>query len=146
MSALPNFRQMWNKYPNGEADEVKAMIGGNVNLDWVVNTCVVRVSYCFNYCQRPIPAGFGGLLTIRGGDGKRYAVRVAEFKLFLDAKYGEADVESASSAAFGGKQGIIMFDVATWGDATGHVDLWDGTRAKHKAYFAESSTVRLWTC
>ena len=142
---LPNLTSMWAVYPTGTSSSAKAKIGGNVNMSWVTNTCVIRVSYCFNKCGQPIPNGFPGLSTARGGDGKRYAYRVREFKVFLERKYKRADV-SGDQNAVAGKRGLIMFDVSGWSDATGHFDLWNGSSCRHQAYFDRASMVYLWQC
>ena len=78
---LSNFDSMWNEYPLGEAAAIKKRIGGNVDADWIANTCVVRVSRAFNYSGHPIPNGRSSLVTVKGGDRLRYAFRVAEFFL-----------------------------------------------------------------
>ena len=145
--ALPSFSSMWTNYPfpGGSSSAAKAKIGGNVNMGWITNTCVIRLSYCFNKSGHPIPNGYPGLNTARGGDGKRYAYRVREFKTFLERKYKYADA-SGDRSAVDGKRGIIMFDVAGWSDATGHFDLWNGSSCRHKAYFENASVVHLWEC
>ena len=143
--ALPSFSQMWNKYPTGSAEAVKAQIRGNVNASYIKNTCVVRISHCFNLCGAPIPRNHPGLLTVRGGNGKRYALRVKEFNRFLRSRYKAPDYTGGRST-MSGKQGIIMFDVTGWSDATGHFDLWNGSACRHAEYFAKSSSVYLWTC
>jgi len=130
----------------GSSEEVKRKIGGNVNASWITNTCVIRMSYAFNKSFSPIPNGWAGLTTVKGGDGKRYAFRVAEFKPYLVGKYGKPDVTGTTAAEFSGKKGIIMFDVQGWSDATGHFDLWDGSQARNHEYFAQSSKVYLWSC
>ena len=38
---------------------------------------------------------------------------------------------------FSGKRGIIAFQVAGWSNATGHLDLWDGSKCIHEAYFRQ---------
>ena len=83
-----NFDSMWNEYPLGEAAAVKKRIGGNVDADWITNTCVVRVSRAFNYSGHHIPNDRASLVTVRGGDRLRYAFRVAEFSRYLKAVYG----------------------------------------------------------
>lgn len=143
---MPSLTSMWNQYPTGSSSAVKSRIGGNVNGGWIANTCVIRVSYCFNKCGDPIPANHAGLLTVRGGDGRRYALRVAEFKPFLEKRYRKATITGTDRAAFAGKQGVIMFDVAGWSDATGHFDLWNGSSARHADYFGKAKAVYLWEC
>src|SRR5688572_21594284 len=41
---LPAFDDLWASYAYGEPEDVKELIGGAVNADWITNTCVVRVS------------------------------------------------------------------------------------------------------
>lgn len=151
--ALSNFDQMWESYPSpgGEAEEVKATIGGAVNADWVTNTCVIRVSRAMNYAGHPIPLGYPNLVTLRGADGKRYAIRVAEFQKYMQQMYGPPQIKHEYDPPGGepppeimGKQGIICFNVTGWNDATGHFDLWNGSECRHHGYFERASSVLLW--
>ena len=143
---LPSLSSMWGKYPTGPSTSVKAKIGGNINLAWITNTCVIRISYCFNECGAPIPSNFGGMLTASGRDGKRYAIRVREFKAYLETRFKPADIKGTTKADVAGASGIIMFDVAGWSDATGHFDLWDGGECRGSEYFDKASGVYLWRC
>jgi hypothetical protein len=143
---LPSFGSLWANYPLGSSEEVKRKIGGNVNASWITNTCVIRISYAFNKSMAPIPNGWAGLTTVKGGDGKRYAFRVREFQPFLTGKYGAPDVSGTTQEAFNGKKGIIMFDVQGWSDATGHFDLWNGSHARNSEYFSQASKILLWSC
>jgi hypothetical protein len=142
---------MWDEYPLGTSDEVKERIGGSVNVDWITNTCVIRVSRSFNYAGYKIPSGRQGLSTQKGADGKRYAIRVKEFKAYLRQVYGAPQVTHAYDGEGGpvpesllGRQGVIAFDVKGWDDATGHFDLWDGDRCINHDYFERASKVSLW--
>ncbi len=139
MLRLPSFQSLWNNYPNGEADEVKSLIGGNINLPWVTNTCVIRICYALNRCGVRVHDG-GGMHTARGGDGYRYGYRVSEFKVWMENHFGPPEKFSGS------QKGIIMFDVDVWSDATGHFDLWDGMQARHQAYFNVASSTYIWPC
>lgn len=38
-----------------------------------------------------------------------------------------------------------MFDVRGWSDATGHFDLWDGTKCVGSEYFEEAHAIYLWS-
>ena len=62
---------------------VKKSIGGAVDADWVTNTCAVRMSRGLNYSKLPVPAAFSGMHTVKGADGKHYAFRVRELRLWL---------------------------------------------------------------
>jgi len=70
MLTLPSFDTLWSHYPNGSAEDVKALIGGNINMTWVTNTCVIRICYALNRSGVPIHDG-GGMHTAGGGDGYR---------------------------------------------------------------------------
>ena len=160
------WKTIWDKYPRGAADVIKKEIGGAVDAAWVSNTCVVRVSRSFNelaksdeakYKQWYVPrkfdldaaAGDKKGLTIRGGDKKRYALRVAEFQHLVNRWLGtpskmepktkvglkeqqpgtEQEVyEKNYKETLAGKRGIVMFDTrGVWSDATGHFDVFDAT-------------------
>jgi len=151
MTNLTNFQQMWAEYPQGTSDEVKARVGGAVKADWVTNTCVIRVSRSLNYSGFAIPVRTPGFATLKGGDGKRYGLRVLEFKTYLRAQYGAPQVTHAyegdggtAPEAIMGKQGILCFDVSGWSDATGHFDLWDGERCINHGYFERARKLHLW--
>ncbi len=116
----------------------------DVKQRWITNTCAIRTSM-----------GLSGI-GLRPGEigrtkwvakGKRYLIRVAEMKPFLDAAFGAPyvtggpGVPSGSSdaqgnpiydhpASFKGKAGIIMYWNCGWSDATGHFDVWDGTTVR----------------
>jgi Type VI secretion system (T6SS), amidase effector protein 4 len=154
---LPSFSKMWAAYPGGEAKDVKRFIGGNVDSAWITNTCTIRLSRSLNESGAAVPKNRSGLLTVSGADKKNYALRVAEFRKYMLATYGAPTIRAVgrtknsdgvvvdtNPATFAGRQGIIMFDVGVWDDATGHFDLWNGTQAAHDAYFADARAVWLW--
>lgn len=152
---LPNFQKMWDAYPNGTADEVKAQIGGAINAAWITNTCAIRLSYCFNYAGTPVGAEAGNSkgkprLVITGGDKKRYILRVREFNTWLLENYGKPTYKvkkergAAMPPEFANKKGIIQFNDCGWSDASGHFDLWDGTACKHEAYWEKAKEVYIW--
>lgn len=139
---IPAFSSLWTHYPHGESTTVKRLIGGNVNLPWVTNTCVIRISRALNYSGTSVPGNLPALSTIRGGDGKRYAYRVREFHTFLINHVRAPDITGDVK----GRKGIIMFKTSCWADATGHFDLWDGSKCAHQAYFDVADAVYLWVC
>ncbi|MCX4242219.1 T6SS effector amidase Tae4 family protein [Paraliomyxa miuraensis] len=152
---LQSFDKMWDAYPNpGEsADAAKHTIGGQVDSERIDNTCVIRISRAFNYSGNPIPrSATDEIATLRGADGKNYAFRVREFTRYMRRKYGAPDFEHVYPPpgggevppSFKGRQGLVIFEVDGWNDATGHIDLWNGTRARHNAYFNRASRVMLW--
>ena len=161
MAKLPDFQRLWDAYPADEDPAaVKAKIGGAVDADWIVNTCTIRLSRSFNYAGKEwrIPATFAfatqyepkKLTTIKGGDGLRYAFRVAEMLKYLKARFGQPKIRvlkqrgDGMPAQFAGRKGILVFNDCGWSDATGHVDLWNGEAAAHHAYWSEAKEVYLW--
>lgn len=154
-ASLVNFDKMWDAYPNpGEdADAAKHTIGGAAESDTITNTCVLRISRCFNASGNDIPKNPSDeIITIRGGDGKQYALRVREFLRYMTRKYGPPQLRHEYPEGNGGdvppeflgKQGVIAFEVDGWTDATGHFDLWNGTKCRHHAYFNRAKAVMLW--
>jgi hypothetical protein len=159
---FPDFLKLWNAYPNGEADEVKKLIGGAVNADWITNTCTIRLSRAFNYAGTDwrIPYGYKYanqaanpkvLNTVKGADGLRYAFRVAEFLKYLKEKFGKPQIRVFKQRGedmphdFAGRRGIVVFNDCGWSDATGHVDLWNKDQIAHHAYWQEAKEVYLWS-
>lgn len=150
---LPSFRKMWDNYPaDKDPAKVKKLIGGKVDAGWITNTCTIRLSRAFNYAGDSIARGEAGLHAVSGADGKWYAFRVREMEKYLRAKYGPPHVEATGKdagklrGAVKGHRGVIQFDVRGWTDATGHMDMWDGTRVRFSEYFAKAERVSLWKC
>jgi hypothetical protein len=129
------------------------------------NTCAVRMSYALNRSGLKLsaPPGTGG--SIVGGDGYLYWIRVSDLKPFLIKRFRGADEELrlpvipaaliGDTGAMGmqfkervrlakawldsrltGRNGIVVFDVAGWGNASGHFTLWNG--ASRNLAYAES--------
>ncbi len=132
---LPPFAALVANYPaDANGEDVKRNIGGELTQSWLgANTCVMRMSRAFNYAGKvhEIPRHHRGLLTVRGSDDKNYAVRVAEFIVYLNGKYGAPDISKTGSdiaqSVFSAKTGLIAWHISGWSDATGHFTLWDGS-------------------
>jgi hypothetical protein len=132
---LPPFGTLTANYPtDANGEQVKREIGGEMTQSWLgTNTCVMRMSKAFNYAGKTheIPRHHKGLLTVRGDDKRNYAIRVAEFILYLNEKYGAPDIvkrgNDISLLPFLGKTGLIAWHITGWSDATGHFTLWDGS-------------------
>ncbi len=134
--ALPSFSLLQANYPTDpDSAQVIQQIGGDLIQSWVgPNSCVMRMSKAFNYAGKAheIPAAHKGLLTVEGGDGKNYAIRVMEFIHYLHSHYHIPDLVRTGSAmraaSFAGKRGIIAWLIDGWHDARGHFTLWDGSQ------------------
>jgi hypothetical protein len=136
---LPSFASLKTRYPtDDDPAAVKNDIGGEVNAEWITNTCVIRMSKAFNYAggaKYEIPRT-EHLLTVKGDDKKNYAIRVAEFIEFLNKTYGTATIirsgKDISIDHFKNKTGIVAWHVSGWSDATGHFTLWNLTEGLYE--------------
>jgi hypothetical protein len=149
---------LWNEYPDYvsyTSPQVKKDIGGAVDAAWITNTCAVRLSRTLNYNGYPLPQTHKGMLTVGGADKKRYAVRVRELEPWLRSVLGAPQHEFEKKendpfdrAVLAAKKGILGFDIR-FSDATGHLDLWDGSRfsSEHmmsKDYWVAATRIWLW--
>lgn len=150
-SGIPAFGTMASNYPLGSPEEVKEQIGGKVNYGWIENTCAIRMSRALNYSGCEIPKD-KGLRSVSGADKKRYAFRVRELKQYLISQFGEPNLAYVNAEktntvpdSFKGVQGIIIFQVDSWSDATGHITLWDGNQCvNNDCYWEKATKVELW--
>jgi len=159
MATLHSWGPLWNEYPDylnfPDSGEVKKMIGGEVDASWISNTCAIRLSRTLNYNALPVPGKLAGLLTVRGSDGKRYALRVRETRAWLLNALGKPPFDhkkkegsAFDKSALAAMKGIIGFDIS-FADATGHFDLWDGSTFSSeyhtsKDYWTAATRIWLW--
>ena len=127
------FAEVKDKTPS----EVCNLIGGKVKINNFANVCAVRMSYAFNKAGYKIPYIEDETVS---GEGKKdwYIFRVREFKNFLNRKnYNTISSDKNKKLTpFANKKGIIVFDV-NFKDATGHVDLFNGSRVEGKDYSSD---------
>jgi len=126
------------------------------------NTCAVRMSYGLNRSGLKLGKAPSKGGSMEGGDGYTYWIRVSDLKRELDARFKGADEElklklipnSMMSDTDGmralfhervqqakdfletklaARNGIVVFEVSGWGDASGHFTLWDSA-SKTLAY------------
>ena len=138
MDRLPSFDALWNNYPNGGPDEVKATIGGHVNATWIDNTCVIRLCRALNYSGYRVHPD-SGLHCVSGKDGYQYGYRVSEFRPWMEHHFGPP-------TSVGSGRGIICFALPGHVGYTGHFDLWDGGTCRHGDYSAQAASRVLWPC
>ena len=138
MAVLPSFmklKQEYLDYVTYSSPQVLSTIGGKVKVNNFANTCAVRLSRTLNYnsLELPGPNKFAGLNVVSGDDKAWYAFRVRELRPWLMQKLSRPrfNVNKKAGDAFDKKdiakyKGIIGFDIR-FSDATGHLDLWDGS-------------------
>jgi hypothetical protein len=134
---------------NHSAKKVADVIGGDVasyinhrdpSKRWE-NTCAIRMSYIFNESGLLIPRMPSA--TVSGKDGRQYFFRVSALKAFLKFQWGPPlAISYPPSNAVGlvGKQGVILFKVSGWIDASGHATLYDGSACYDRCYFNVAGT------
>lgn len=153
MAKLPDFDKLAKTYPNDSMEQVKALIGGRVDADWITNTCTIRVSRSLNYSGAVIPfIKDDEQQTLKGADGLWYIFRVRILTKYLTKNYGKPSVtvtakrgEGAKTDTLIGISGIIGLEVPGWNDATGHYTLWDGEACVDATdYFPKATKVMLW--
>ena len=141
VKTLPSFAMLISNYPHEGGPEVpKTLIGGEVNVAMVTDTCAVRMSRALNYSGFPIPArGHSKMYVLQGADKMWYALRVAELKAWLQTQLGPPQVaprrgKKIDMADYTGTKGILALKIhyaARPGETTaaaGHIDLWDGNQ------------------
>ena len=160
-SSSLSFSKLKSCYPQGTADEVKKQLGGNVNAAWITNTCAIRMSHTLNCAGRAVP--FINNETVRGKTPTNfnYIFRVKQLAPLMTRWYGNGLTVKAKAGTrgvpmdqFKGKTGVIRFDMTgLWDDATGHFDLWDGSKMVEEThsdkatvdrYFDSSISITLW--
>ncbi len=142
-----------DNYPDDpSADAVKLLIGGAVNSSWITNTCAIRLSRAFNMTGVKLRKHDSPFMhTVLGADGNEYAYRVREMRPWILAKFGPPTIDLRGGAVrskFSSLVGVIAFDIH-FHDATGHLDLWDGSHYVHenadnRDYFVMATRTMVW--
>lgn len=166
----PSFKSLWKPYQvvgqGVSAKMVYKTIGGNVweqyqegeltNNPSFENSCALRLSYAFNQGVFTIPSKTNifpnpnDVKRWRGGDGKAYIFRVDDMIRWVKKEFKAPEIEIDTqgkdvSSQLMGKQGIIIFTVKGWNNATGHVTLWDGSNCGDHCYFTHGNSFALTT-
>ncbi len=151
---LPDYDKLSLHYAGSEetSADFRQRIGGAINDPEFENTCTLRISEAFNKAGHRIPQGLADLATMKGADGRHYAIRVAEFKKYMIRTFGKPDIvryprppliRNVEQDDFADLAGVMCFE-ANLGNATGHFTLWDGQSAVHGDYFSRARSVSLW--
>lgn len=131
---------------NLEVPALGRFIGGKVGQNIVAGTfkngCAIRMSYAFNRSGNSISSNDGAVSS--GADGSWYLYRVKDFITFVKKTINGASLSGNSAASFYGKKGVIVFSGCGWGDATGHIDLFDGSKVEGTDYFPNCSNAVLY--
>ena len=73
---------------------------------------------------------------VSGADGRQYIFRVNDMMKYLEFVFGKPDksVRSPKESDFSGLKGIIVVKGRGWGNASGHITLWDGSRCSDSCH------------
>jgi hypothetical protein len=159
--AALDFAKVKAEWPAGTVEQVKQRIGGKIAADsTITNTCAIRMSRVLNYNGFQLPPPSQAMTTQSGSDRLWYSRYQKQLTAWLETTIGPPSlvVRSATSSDGGRRvprerlrslQGFIGFDIRSWADATGHIDIWDGARfgtepeAQHD-YFSLAESVKFW--
>ncbi|MDR0564512.1 MAG: type VI secretion system amidase effector protein Tae4 [Azoarcus sp.] len=146
--ARPSFIQAWAAFMavNKPVQEVGDIIGGKVkvNIDLPVdqggwrNACPVRMSYVLNKTGFPVRR-LSNYKMVSGGDGSWYIYRVTDMMQYLEATFGSPNKTIKGlpkTSDFQGTKGILVIKGNGWGDASGHVTLWNGGACSDSCHLA----------
>ncbi|WP_283132500.1 type VI secretion system amidase effector protein Tae4 [Enterovibrio norvegicus] len=150
----PRFSDLWSAYSEvglKPAPRVYELVGGRA-LDLYLadsvsyaNACALRMSRGFNYGGFTVPSGTiietYPIYRVRGADNKIYILRVKDLIKYIEFNWGkpEFDMDPSDISEISGKKGVIIIDVSGWGDASGHVTLWDGASTGDGTHYQELS-------
>lgn len=109
------------------------------------NACAIRLSYVINKCSHKIPYIAGQVSS--GQQGNWYIFRVKTMIQYLEKAFGKADhsFDNPTAQDLSTHKGILVFEVDSWSDASGHATIWDGLHCSDKCYFPISQKAHLWT-
>lgn len=159
MNKLPKWEDLKSHYPALPAATVFKQIGGKVEFNFDIkvfgNACATRISKALNSSGgiHRIPfykaIGPNGKYEGQVSSGKNklwYIFRVKILNKYLSEKYGPPDIYSPAEhiEKLNARMGIIIYEVHGWTDATGHADLWDGTKCVYQDYGSVSHNVFFW--
>lgn len=135
-SRRPTFNGAWSSFlaVRLTVREVGKKIGGAVQKNTEMptggfeNACPIRMSYVLNHTGFPIPKS-SQYATVSGRDNRQYIYRLNDMMTYLERTLGKPDktVKSSQQSDFAGLKGIILVKGHGWGNARGHVTLWNGS-------------------
>ena len=159
MKKLPKWDELLKYYPNDDAKTVFTDIGGKVKLNYDIgvfsNACATRVSKALNFSLvgHEIPFfktkdsdGNDVVQVSSGGKKLWYIYRVKALIEYLKKNYGNPKIvdKGKYKQSLKGKKGIIIFEIKGWSDATGHADLWDGSKVVRDDYSSKAHNILFW--
>lgn len=142
----PSFNSAWNAFMavNVPVKAVGKKIGGKVGINTEIkkggfdNACPIRMSYVLNQTGILIVKS-GRYAMVSGGDGRQYIYRINDMLSYLEHTLGKPDkvVVAPKPSDFTNMKGIIVVKGHGWGNARGHVTLWNGTSCSDTCHLTD---------
>lgn len=131
-AARPGFDALWSAYPHGDRESFYNSLGGEwptlIDNPNYRNTCAVRTSAALNGAGNLIPDSAREAVT---GDGRNIILRVRSMHAYLTDLLGDQSwgmsKNPGDAVTLPARTGVILYH-ANFSDASGHVDLWNGTQ------------------
>jgi len=139
-------------YPREPGDTtIWKLIGGKVQENHESgnfnNSCAIRLSYALNKSGITIPFIPGETSSGTGPNGEKwwYFYRLEDMKQYLFSQLGKPQSYTPEQFKKNPDRGIVIFQIH-WPDATGHADLWDGSKTidGHNEYIDASKKILFW--
>lgn len=148
--AKPKFENLWKHFPDHvqykSMFDLYMMLGGAAQKNIQApgfgpngNACASRMSVALSLSGHKIDetlAQTSRARTLGTDRGYRIIYGVADLRNYLLRAFGQpmSDNVSPYNDAFGGKKGIIAFNVSGWSGATGHIALWNGSAFREPSF------------
>jgi hypothetical protein len=136
-----HFRKVKHKDVKGVGELIGGKVKINVDNGVFTNACALRLSYALNKADYIIRKTDGAVSS--GNDGKWYLYRVSDMIKYAE-KIATKTIKGKTFSDFKNKKGIIVFGNCGWSDATGHVDLFDGSDVEGSDYTSSCGEMNLY--
>lgn len=155
---IPKWKLLKTHFPALDPGPCALLVGGKVKLNYDIgvftNFCCIRVSRALNLSGHPI-SYFQDIGSDRksmkpavsSGKSKQWHVfRVRSLRKYMERQYGKGErVPTASyKAHLKGRNGIILYEVPGWDDASGHADCWEDSDCLYKDYGTKANEILFW--
>lgn len=138
------FADLLRSYPTAPKPELFKGMGGEwpslVNNPNYANTCAIRLSLALKQVGFKVPDKYKEAVT---GNGTPIVLKVATMGKLVSESFGRSywgmskePGKPIDAATVPRKTGILVYHVK-WNNATGHFDLWTGTRFAGAGAFAD---------
>lgn len=156
--ALPKWDLLKRHFPAFAAADVARIIGGKVQYNHDIgvftNFCCIRVSRALNKSGHPVAyfkdvgARGGGMKpAVSSGKNHQWHIfRVRSLRKYMEKIYGAGEPFTSANYATGmnGRNGIVLYEVPGWNDASGHADCWEETKCLFKDYGDKAQEIYFW--